>query len=163
VAPTLRLSLRAITVVLTFSRASVFSVRTSFAVRVTDYKTGEQPKNPSRLVIGGGVELQRALYGLACRQLLDGEPQVIARLLYLSGEPLALKLGDLDVALEKIGAFVSEAVTMLQQGTAVPGRLSYQQPNELRLALPASPAYERRKRVAFGKAAEGLSRFWSEP
>lgn len=133
------------------------------AVRVTDYKTGAQPKNASRIIVSGGAELQRALYALACRQLLDGEPQVIARLLYLVGEPLALKLGNIDSALAQISAFVSEAVAMLQRGTAVPGRLSYERSNDLRLALPASPGYERRKRIAFGKAAESLSGFWSEP
>jgi hypothetical protein len=47
-----------------------------FAVRVTDYKTGTPPKNAARIVIGGGAELQRALYALACRQLLDEEPRV---------------------------------------------------------------------------------------
>lgn len=130
---------------------------------MTDYKTGEPPKNASRIIILGGAELQRALYALACHQLWDGEPQVNARLLYLAGEPLALKLGNINSALEQISAFVSEAVAMLQRGTAVPGRLSYERSNDLRLALPASPGYERRKRVAFGKAAERLSRFWSEP
>jgi hypothetical protein len=133
------------------------------AVRVTDYKTGEPPKNSSRIVIGGGTELQRALYGLACRQLLHGSPAVVARLLYLTREPLALKLGNLDSALERISAFVTEAVAMLQRGAAVPARLYYEQSNDLRLALPASPGYERRKRIAFAKAAEHLSRFWSEP
>ena len=72
------------------------------AVRVTDYKTSEPPKNAARIVIGGGTELQRALYGLACRQLLEGEPQIIARLLYLVGEPQALRLNDLDAAVEQI-------------------------------------------------------------
>jgi PD-(D/E)XK nuclease superfamily len=134
-----------------------------FAVRVTDYKTGEPPKNASRIVIAGGTELQRALYALACCQLLEGQPAIVARLLYLTGEPLAIKLGNLDAALERISAFVTEAVAILQRGTAVPGRLSYDRSNDLRLALPASPGYERRKRLALGKAAERLSRFWSEP
>ncbi|WP_456708567.1 PD-(D/E)XK nuclease family protein [Bradyrhizobium sp. USDA 4452] len=134
-----------------------------FGVRVTDYKTGSAPKNALRMIIAGGAELQRALYGLACRQLLDGEPQVISRLLYLSGEPLALKLGNLDATIEQISAFVGEALTMLRRGTAVVGPLSYDGANDLRLALPASPAYERRKRLAFGKASEKLSRLWSAP
>jgi hypothetical protein len=133
------------------------------AVRVTDYKTGAQPKNVARIVIAGGAELQRALYGLACRQLLDGDPQVISRLLYLAGEPLTLKLGNLDAAVEQISAFVSEAVAMLERGTAVPGQLFYEQSNDLRLALPASPGYQRRKQAAFNKASESLSRFWSVP
>ncbi|GAA0023119.1 RecB family exonuclease [Bradyrhizobium japonicum] len=131
------------------------------AVRVTDYKTGSPPKNAGRIVIGGGSELQRALYGLACRQLLEGEPQTVARLLYLGGEPLALKLHDLDGAIDLIGAFINEAITLLRQGTAIPGRLAFDRSNDLRLALPASPGYERRKRIAFGKVGAGICRFWS--
>jgi hypothetical protein len=135
--------------------------RNPFAVRVTDYKTGQQPRNAASMIIAGGNELQRALYGLACRQLLDGEPKVVARLLYLSGEPESFHLGNLDMAIEQISAFVIEAVGMLQRGTAVPGRLAYDRSNDLRLALPASPSYERRKSIAFSKAANSLSRFWS--
>ncbi|WFU44987.1 PD-(D/E)XK nuclease family protein [Bradyrhizobium sp. CB82] len=133
------------------------------AARVTDYKTGNPPKNPERVVIGGGTELQRCLYGLACRQLLEDEPRVIARLLYLAGDPFAVKLDDLDAALEQVTGFVNEAVATLERGTAVPGRLSFDSTNDLRLALPASPSYERRKRTVFGKAANDLSRFWSYP
>lgn len=133
------------------------------AVRVTDYKTGSPPKNPGRIVIGGGSELQRTLYGLACRQLLPGEPQIVTRLLYLGGEPLALKLHDLGGAIDQIGAFINEATGLLRRGTAVPGRLAFDRSNDLRLALPASPGYERRKRLAYGKVAAGISRLWSAP
>lgn len=133
------------------------------AVRVTDYKTSGLPKNAARIVIGGGMELQRALYGLACRQLLEGEPRIIARLLYLASEPLALKLDDLDAAVEQIGAFINEVIGMLRRGAAVPGRLSFERSNDLRLALPASPGYERRKLIVFDKAGNGISRFWSAP
>ena len=133
------------------------------AARVTDYKTGEPPKNAARIVIGGGSELQRALYGLACRQLLKGDPQIVARLLYLRGEPFALKLYDLDGAVEQIGAFANIAVDMLMRGTTVPGPISFERTNDLRLALPASPGYQRRKRLAFAKASEPIARFWSLP
>jgi hypothetical protein len=133
------------------------------AVRVTDYKTGEPPKNAARIVIGGGMELQRALYGLACRVLLNGEPRIIARLQYLAGEPLSLKLDDLDAAIEQIGAFINEAVSMLRRGTTVPGRQSFDISNDMRLALPASPGYQRRKLIAFNKASESISRFWIAP
>jgi ATP-dependent helicase/DNAse subunit B len=132
-----------------------------FAVRVTDYKTGAPPKNAARIVIGGGAELQRALYTLACRQLLEEEPRVLARLLYLAGEPFEVKLQDVDAALVRIGDFVSEVVALLHRGNAVPGRLAYDRSNDLRLAFPASPGYERRKRIAFDRAAGGLSKFWS--
>lgn len=92
-----------------------------FAVRVTDYKTATPPKNAARIVIGGGAELQRALYALACRQLLEEEPKVLARLLYLAGEPFEVRLQDADAALVRIGDFVSEVVALLQNGNAVPG------------------------------------------
>ncbi|MGY8676627.1 PD-(D/E)XK nuclease family protein [Bradyrhizobium sp. UFLA05-153] len=133
------------------------------AVRVTDYKTGEAPKNADRIVIKGGFELQRALYGLACRQLLNDDPQIVARLLYLRGETLALKLQDLDAAIEQIAAFINVAAGMLRRGVATPGRLSFDKSNELRLALPASPGYERRKLIAYNKATESIVRFWSAP
>jgi hypothetical protein len=134
-----------------------------FAVRVTDYKTAAPPKNPARIVIAGGADLQRALYGLACRQLLNGQPTVVARLLYLAGEPLAVKLADVDAAAAQIGEFVNEVVALLDNGNAMSGRLSYDRSNDLRLALPASPGYERRKRIAFARASESLSQFWSAP
>lgn len=131
------------------------------AVRVTDYKTSEPPRNAARITIGRGSELQRALYGLACRQLLPGDPQIVARLLYLRGEQSAHSLQDLDGAIEQIGAFVNVVVAMLMRGTAVPGPNSFERTNDLRLALPASPGYQRRKRLAFGKASESIARLWS--
>jgi len=133
------------------------------AVRVTDYKTGAPPKNAGRIIIGGGAELQRALYALACRQLLEGEPQIVARLLYLGGEPLALRIHDLDGAIDQISAFINETISILQRGATVPGRFAFEQSNDLRLALPASPGYERRKRGAFNKIDAGISRFWIAP
>ncbi|WP_407150458.1 PD-(D/E)XK nuclease family protein [Bradyrhizobium sp. ORS 86] len=133
------------------------------AARVTDYKTSEAPRNANRIVINGGAELQRALYGLACRQLLQEDPQIVARLLYLRGEPLVLRLHDLDAAIEQIAAFINVAVAMLRRGSPVPGRLSFDKSNELRLALPASPGYERRKLIAYNKASENIARFWSVP
>ncbi|AND92932.1 blr8087 [Bradyrhizobium diazoefficiens USDA 110] len=131
------------------------------AARVTDYKTSEPPRNVQRMSIGGGSELQRALYGLVCRQLLPGEPQIVARLLYLRGGQPAYKLRDLDGAIEQIATFVNVVVSMLMRGTAVPGPDSFERTNDLRLALPASPGYQRRKRPAFGKASVGIARLWS--
>ena len=73
----------------------------SHAVRVTDYKTGKPPQAPERIVIGGGAELQRSLYALACRQLLPDIRHIMARLAYLSDPPLMVRLDDLDGALAK--------------------------------------------------------------
>ncbi len=130
------------------------------AVRVTDYKTGQRPKNVNGIVIAGGQELQRALYALACRQLLSGPPRVVARLVYLIDEPLVLPLQNLDDALAQISEFVGLACATLQRGVAVPGPDVYLPCNDLRLALPASPGYERRKRAEIAKAASPLSNFW---
>ncbi|MDT4738424.1 PD-(D/E)XK nuclease family protein [Bradyrhizobium sp. WYCCWR 12699] len=138
-------------------------LNSSGAVRVWDYKTGEAPRNAGRMVIDGGSELQRALYGLACRQLLEGEPTVVARLLYLRGETLAVRLPDLDAAIEQIAAFVNVAVSMMRKGVVTSGRLSFDRSNELRLALPASPGYERRKLAASNEINAAISRYWSAP
>jgi hypothetical protein len=52
---------------------------------------------------------------------------------------------------------------MLRRGATVPGRLSFDKSSELRLALPASPGYERRKLIAYNKANESIAGFWSVP
>ncbi len=129
------------------------------AVRVTDYKTGKTPPRPEGLVIGGGAELQRALYALACRQLLPDCRQVVARLAYLD-PPLLLPLADLEGALGQISTFVDVACSLLMRGIALPGRDADSGANDLRLALPASPAYLRRKAAKFAQAADQISRFW---
>jgi hypothetical protein len=130
------------------------------AVRVTDYKTGQRPRQPDRLVIGGGAELQRSLYGLACRQLLPNCERVFARLVYLADSPQAYPIDDLNAALEQISGFVGLACEMLARGMALPGRDAAAEANDLRLAMPASPAYWRRKGPAFARAADRLSFFW---
>ena len=134
--------------------------RASGAVRVTDYKTGKRPPRPERIVIGGGAELQRSLYALACRQLVPDCRQIVARLMYLSDPPLTLKLENLDGALDQISAFVALACSLLARGVAVPGRDADSATNDLRLAMPASPGYLRRKAAKFAQAADRLSVFW---
>jgi hypothetical protein len=132
----------------------------SHAVRVTDYKTGKPPQAPERIVIGGGAELQRSLYALACRQLLPDIRHIMARLAYLSDPPLMVRLDDLDGALAKISEFVSVGCALLGSGTALPGRDADSATNDLRLAMPASPGYLRRKAAKFAQAAGRLSSFW---
>jgi ATP-dependent helicase/DNAse subunit B len=132
----------------------------SSAVRVTDYKTGKPLQSPDRIVIGGGAELQRPLYALACRQLLPDCRQIIARLVYLADPPQMVRLADLDHALAQISEFVTLACKMLAGGTALPGRDADAAANDLRLAMPASPGYLRRKAAKFAQAAGRLSSFW---
>ena len=132
----------------------------SGAVRVTDYKTGKRPRFPERVVIGGGAELQRSLYALACRQLLPECRQIVARLVYLSDPPLSLKIENLDEALNTISEFVGLACSLLRRGVALPGRDVDSPVNDLRLAMPASPGYMRRKAAKFAQVADQLSSFW---
>ena len=129
------------------------------AVRVTDYKTGKTPVRPEEIVIGGGNELQRALYALACKQLLPDCPKIIARLAYLD-PPQLFPLYDLNGALLRISKFVEVACLLLSRGVALPGRDADSAINDLRLALPASPAYLRRKAAKFAQAGREISRFW---
>jgi hypothetical protein len=134
--------------------------RTRSAVRVTDYKTGSCPPKADLIVIRGGAELQRSLYALACRQLLPDCPRVVARLFYLAGEPREVRLQDLDGALQQISEFVALACEFLTRGGALPGQDADAAENDLRLAMPASPSYLRRKRSHFAKAAGRLAEFW---
>ena len=137
--------------------------RTSKAVRVTDYKTGACPPNPERIVIRGGAELQRSLYALACRQLLPDCSYIAARLLYLSDAPRDFRLTGLDGALAQISEFLACACDFLERGVALPGQDADTPHNDLRLAMPASPAYYRRKRSAFAQSAGRLAKFWDAP
>ena len=134
--------------------------RAKNAVRVTDYKTGACPQRPELIVIRGGAELQRALYALACRQLLPDYDHVAARLLYLADEPRDVKLQDLDGALRQISEFVACACECLTRGVALPGLDADGPQSDLRLAMPASPAYHRRKKASFAKSAGRLAAFW---
>jgi hypothetical protein len=135
----------------------------SGAVRVTDYKTGRLPRQPERVVIGGGAELQRSLYALACRQLLPDCRHIAARLVYLSDPPLPFRLDDLDGALTQISEFVGLACALLRRGIAVPGRDAEGVTEDLRLGLPASPAYWRRKGANFARAADRIAAYWDAP
>lgn len=137
--------------------------RAKQAVRVTDYKTGACPPNADRIIIRGGAELQRSLYALACRQLLPDCAHIAARLLYLSDAPRDFRLHDLDSALAQISEFVACACDFLERGVAPPGLDTDVAHNDLRLAMPASPAYHRRKRAAFAQSAGRLAKFWDAP
>lgn len=133
------------------------------AVRVTDYKTGNQLENAGSMVIAAGGELQRVLYGLACRELLPATERVITRLYYLKDSPKAYYLRDLPDAIAQTAAFANAASAALERGHAVPGPAANEQNYDLRLALPASPSYFRRKRPAFNAASGDLVAFWDLP
>jgi hypothetical protein len=130
------------------------------AVRVSDYKTGERPRQVDSLVIDGGKELQRTLYGLACQQLIPNCERIIARLVYLRDVPHASALGNLTEAVEQITGFVRCACATLTKGVALPGQDAETEAADLRIAWPASPAYWRRKGSAFSQASDDLSHYW---
>ena len=106
-------------------------------------------------MIDGGAELQRVLYALACRQLLPGSPAIRARLIYLKDQPAVFPLLDPDQIFEEVSKFVAAACAALEGGKAVPGVAAELSANDLRLALPVSPGYFRRKRMRFREAAGG--------
>jgi RecB family exonuclease len=93
------------------------------AVRVSDYKTGAEPRQPEQVVLGGGAELQRVIYALPARQFLPGNPRVIARLVYLGqNEPKSYKLPDVDQSIMELAAHVSTARELLRRGVCFPAR-----------------------------------------
>jgi hypothetical protein len=133
------------------------------AVRVSDYKTGIEPRQADQIVLGRGAEVQRVLYALAARQLLPGNPRIIARLVFLAeDQPRAYGLPDVDQAIADIGAVVTAARDLLRQGTALPGPDAREQWNDFRLALPASSGtYFQIKQATFSRAFGGAARVWN--
>jgi len=136
-------------------------------LQVTDYKTGTVPARGARLVLGGGLELQRVIYAIAVRALLPTVPQVIARLVYLGGDAArALELADLEKAIQAVANALIEAQRVLHQGQGVPHvrERKDEREDDFRLALPADlDIYIERKRSAFRSAlGEKLQRFWGQ-
>ena len=73
-------------------------------VRVSDYKTGVEPRRAEEIVLGRGAELQRVIYSVAASQLLPDNPRVIARLVFLGNkEPRPYRLPDVDQAIAELG------------------------------------------------------------
>lgn len=135
----------------------------AIAVRVTDYKTGVRPDDAGTRIIAGGGELQRVLYGLACRVLLPHTATIRSRLIYLKNEVSISPLADLDAAIAQVAEFVIAASDHLKGSRIAPGPAAEERYNDLRLALPASPGYFRRKQAGYRNAAGKLLRFWGLP
>ncbi len=108
-------------------------------VRVTDYKTGKEPRNVENLVFDGGKELQRVIYALAVRALLpDVDDAVNARLIYLAEDaPREHSLVDVVGAIGGLGTHVMAATDMLRRGLALPNPGAEDDWNDFRLALPS--------------------------
>jgi ATP-dependent helicase/DNAse subunit B len=134
------------------------------AVRISDYKAGEAPRNAHRIIIAQGSELQRVLYALAARQLLPDATKVVSRLVYLDGtsDPFALSGQALDDAISEVVRFVGIAIRLGLSGAVAPGPDARDRFNDLRLALPADlEAYFQRKQAAFNQVSNELSPLWS--
>ena len=131
-------------------------------VRVSDYKTGRQPKDAARIVIAGGSELQRVTYAIAARQLLPHVGRIIARLIYVGEpQPQEYKLRDVEATVAAIGGFVGDACELLRQGNALPGLIAApEKDNEFRIALPAAETYFSSKQNALRRAFGAFSRVW---
>ncbi|MBZ9605046.1 PD-(D/E)XK nuclease family protein [Phyllobacterium chamaecytisi] len=136
---------------------------TADAVRISDYKSGEAPKNAKNIIIEHGNELQRVLYAMATRQLLPETRTIVSRLVYLSGNtaPFALTGNVLDEAIEDVAGFIAIACNALRNRGAVSGPDGLDKYNDLRLALPSDrEAYFQRKQSAFSDVNKDLSRLW---
>jgi hypothetical protein len=134
------------------------------AVRVSDYKTGVEPKKAEQIVFHRGAELQRVIYAAAARQLLPDVSHILARLVFLVSDPKprAHRLGDVDGAIAEIGTHVAAACALLEQGTALPGPDAQESWNDFRLALPAGlGSYLELKRQVFSQALAPASKIWS--
>lgn len=131
-------------------------------VRVSDYKTGAEPRRADEIVLGRGAELQRVIYSIAVSQLLPDNPRIIARLVFLGNEePKPYRLPDVDRAIAELGGHVSAAITLLRAGQALPGPDAQEEHNDFRLALPSSPAtYLQLKNAAFMRAFGEFARVW---
>lgn len=135
-----------------------FSTSTPKA-RVIDYKSGKTPKNIDDLIIGGGNEIQRAIYGFVVKSLMGGNAQVETGLLYPETGTFAV-LEEPDEVLAQVANGVLIAKESLESGNAIPGIGTSEAYNDMRFALPANAAatYLLRKNQTFldriGEAAE---------
>jgi PD-(D/E)XK nuclease superfamily len=133
------------------------------AARISEYKTGETPKNIQNLILGEGREVQRALYAMAARQLLPQLTRTISRLVYLDGAsaPAGLSGESLDSAIRELGMYLNFACTQLRAGHLTPGPDAEDKYYENRLAYPADlSSYLNTKRAAFARVQRPLARLW---
>lgn len=132
------------------------------AARITDYKTGQPPNRDQRITLAQGRELQRVLYAVAVRSLLQ-LTSIHARLVYLGDEPAAFTLKDeeLDGAIEEAVDYLTAAVSILTSGRTAPRWEKDATYDDMRLALPADrEVYLRHKTAAFADANQALQRLW---
>lgn len=129
------------------------------AARVRDYKTGRCPKTP--VVLDGGAELQRCLYGFAVRDQLGPDVQISASLLYLR-DGVARELGDAEGVLTDAAGYLQTARLSLMGGAALPGPDTGGDYDDLAFALPANAAatYCKRKAATVAERLGEATRVW---
>lgn len=118
--------------------------------RVIDYKTGKTPKNIDDIIIDGGNEIQRAIYGFVVKSLMGGNAQVETGLLYPETGVFAI-LEEPEEVLTQVANGISIAKESLKRGNAIPGIGTSEAFNDMRFALPANAAatYLLRKNQTF--------------
>lgn len=129
--------------------------------RVTDYKSGQPPREAPQLK--GGTELQRCLYACAVKALVTSKPAVESRLLYPRADARLLRLNDLKGTLAKLAKSLVAAVASFAEGKALSGPAA--EGNDLAFALPGD-AKERYLRIKLPLATQALSNvepIWGEP
>jgi ATP-dependent helicase/DNAse subunit B len=132
------------------------------SVRVTDYKTGPEPSQAERIVVGGGASLQRVIYAIAAKQLLPDARRVVARLFYLRADaPREHVLQDVEQAIKDVSLYLQEACALLNEGKSLPGLVWREEHDDYRIALPADiERYLRIKRTALRRAFGAYARVW---
>jgi hypothetical protein len=135
---------------------------TGTAARITDYKTGQVPDRAQRITLAQGRELQRVLYAMAVRTLLQ-VTTIRARLVYLGDEPSTFTLKDeeLEAAIQEAVDYLVAGVSILREGRIAPRWEKDATYDDMRLALPADrEVYLRHKTAAFSAASQGLQSLW---
>jgi RecB family exonuclease len=130
------------------------------AVRITDYKTGSSPPNAKQVVLGGGAELQRVLYGIAARQHLP-DAAVHADLVYLGdAAPKRFGIPDPDTAMANAARMLTAISELVRRGVSLPGKDGDQQWNPYRIARPAA-SEPTLKKAAIEMALRDVAWIWN--
>jgi len=132
------------------------------AALIRDYKTGKAPKD--KIIIDGGKELQRCLYGFAVKALLGDQVSIRASLLYLR-EDHNLELEDPDGTLAQLTEYLSVATENLTAGHAIFGDDAGNKFDDLAFALPAMAraSYCVRKHSAANERLGRAVEIWEAP
>ena len=126
---------------------------------VRDYKTGQAPKKA--VVLDGGRELQRCLYGFAVKALLGDSVSISASLLYLR-EGLERRLEDPEATLAEASRHLAAARVSLAAGHALGGPDAAGAYDDLAFAMPANAGatYCERKAAAVAERLADAAAVW---